>query len=278
MEARNRKLTEWFASIRTGALPSYMPLPVIAAVWQHLPRQVDQLGHARHILRRYLWSSFLSERYEHSSSYDVLQDYRALKAALLNTAPATDIPALMAAQRDIEELLTAGWPAKKGILARGLLALQLKYGAEDFADGKRATAHSIRPSSHAREYHHLFPASLLREAGVPENRINQAVNCALITWGTNRTVSNKDPIAYLKDRIDQGNISETQLRQRVQSHLIPFDLLNVGYEGLDQEARYAKLRTDFDAFCKQRAILLARAALQVCRGAPISPETVAQAA
>ena len=31
-------------------------------------------------------------------------------------------------------------------------------------------------------------------------RAYRAVNCALITWRTNRTISNKDPIAYLKER------------------------------------------------------------------------------
>lgn len=259
-------------------LPSYPPLPVIAALWPHLPKQVDQLGRARQVLRRYLWCSFLTDRYEHASTNAALQDYRALKAVLQGTGAVEDIPALKAPKRDIEELLTAGWPASKNTLARALLALQLKCGAEDFADGKRATAPSIRSTEHAREYHHLFPASLLREAGVPENRINQAVNCALITWGTNRTVSNKDPIAYLKDRIDLGSLSEAQLRQRVQSHLIPFDLLNVGYNGLDTEARYAKLRADFETFCQQRATMLAAAAQQACLGETINTKNASQAA
>lgn len=259
-------------------LPSYPPLPVVAALWQHLPKQVDKLGHARRILQRYLWCSFLTDRYEHASTNAALQDYRALKAVLLGTGTVEDIPALKAPLREMDELLTAGWPASKNTLARALLALQLKCGAEDFADGKRATAASIRSLEHAREYHHLFPGSLLREAGVPENQINQAVNCALIAWGTNRTVSNKDPIAYLKDRIDLGSISETQLRQRVESHLIPFDLLNVGYNGLAQEARYAKLRADFEAFCQQRATLLASAAHLACQGDAINPEMAKPAA
>lgn len=72
-------------------LPSYPPLPVIAALWPHLPKQVDQLGRARQILRRYLWCSFLTDRYEHASTNAALQDYRALKAVLQGTGAVEDI-------------------------------------------------------------------------------------------------------------------------------------------------------------------------------------------
>jgi hypothetical protein len=36
----------------TQRLPSYTALPILAALWEHLPTQPDQLGNARHLLPR----------------------------------------------------------------------------------------------------------------------------------------------------------------------------------------------------------------------------------
>ena len=105
-------------------------------------------------------------------------------------------------------VLQAEWPKRKSILGRGLLALTLKTGAEDLADGARATVASITSKDHPREYHHLFPASTLEDAEVPDEQVYRAPNCALITWRTNRTISNKDPIAYLKERADNSALGE----------------------------------------------------------------------
>ena len=55
-----------------------------------------------------------------------------------------------------EMVLQEDWPRRKSILGRGILALTLKSGAEDFADGTRATVASITSKEHPREYHHLF--------------------------------------------------------------------------------------------------------------------------
>ncbi|HHT84630.1 MAG TPA: hypothetical protein GXZ88_02570 [Firmicutes bacterium] len=109
-----------------------------------------------------------------------------------------------------------------------LSTYDVKCGAEDLADGTRATVASITSKQHPREYHHLFPASLLEEAGVPDGQISRALNCALITWRTNRTISNKDPITYLKERASSGSLGADELRRCLRTHLIPYEQLAVG--------------------------------------------------
>ena len=118
-----------------------------------------------------------------------------------------------------------------------MLALQIKCGADDLADGARASVATITSKEHPREYHHLFPASTLEDAGVPDEQIFRALNCALITWRTNRTTSNKDPIAYLKERSDNNALGEEELRRRLKTHLIPHNELAVGYGGLGDDER-----------------------------------------
>src|SRR2546430_11617533 len=41
-------------------LPSYTAIPILAALWEHLPTQPDKLGNARLLLRTYLCRAFLS--------------------------------------------------------------------------------------------------------------------------------------------------------------------------------------------------------------------------
>ena len=59
-------------------VPSYTAIPIIAAIWEYLPTHPDQLGNARHLLKKYLWHAFLTSRYEQSSTTNALQDYRGL--------------------------------------------------------------------------------------------------------------------------------------------------------------------------------------------------------
>ena len=97
----------------------------------------------------------------------------------------------------IEELERAGWPRRRDTLARAVLAVSLKGGARDFADGERVTRRHLA----RREYHHLFPDHLLTGDGEMSSTDSfRALNCALITWNTNRRVAAKEPLEYLEER------------------------------------------------------------------------------
>jgi hypothetical protein len=62
-------------------------------------------------------------------------------------------------------------------------------GAHDIADGSQITP----DNAPHREYHHLFPVAYLRDNGIDERAASVALNCALITWRTNRAISAKPP-------------------------------------------------------------------------------------
>lgn len=250
-------------------LPSYTAIPIIAALWEYLPTQPDRLGNARHLLRKFLWRAFLTSRYEQSSTSNAIQDYRGLKRVLCDGAEEAIVPILNQDSYPLptkEMVWQADWPKRKTILGRGLLALQIKCGAEDLADGARATVASITSKEHPREYHHLFPAATLDDAGIPNEQAFRALNCALITWRTNRMISNKDPIAYLKERADNIALGEGELKRRLKTHLIPHAELAVGYDGMSDGERRARVKSDYEAFLSARATILAKAALRACEG------------
>jgi hypothetical protein len=256
-------------------LPTNAVLAVIAACYSFIPEHGDFRGKAEKLLQRYLWSAFFTDRYENSAASRAHNDFKGLKDLLLNPAftdaDLTKVPVL---NRDdlplvtIEELMAADWPKRETIRGRGVLAVANYLGAIDFADGQKANYQSLQN----REYHHVFPDALLKEA-----EINSflALNCALVTWKTNRTIGRKDPLDYLQDRT--GWVDESTVEQRLKTHLIPVSCLKEGkYDHLQGEERLAKVKGDFQEFLSSRAQLVSMAVNRLANGDSISPEQLFQ--
>nr|WP_269747355.1 DUF262 domain-containing protein [Variovorax sp. WDL1] len=236
-------------------LPTNAVLPVIAAAYELIPDHGDFLAKAEKLLRRYLWSAFFTGRYENTAASRTFADFKAIKALLIEPhfadSDLASVPVLDRSQfplADVDSLLAVGWPKAAGIEARAVLAVTTYLGAIDFADGKAASYASVRK----REYHHVFPDALLKEAEIESYR---ALNCALITWKTNRIIGRKDPLDYLEERVEWAD--KNVVRDRLKSHLISFDLLSNGhYAALEGEALKKKLSDDFYKFLRDRAQLV----------------------
>ena len=250
-------------------LPTNAVLPVIAACYDLIPETGDFLGKGEKLLQQYLWSSFFTDRYENTAASRAYADFKALKALLLKQSYSDDelatVPVLNRkefALADVDSLLGAGWPKQVGISARGILAVTTYLGALDFADNKSASFES----NQKREYHHIFPDALLTDAKIDSYL---ALNCALITWKTNRIIGRKDPLEYLQDRVEWAG--EESVRERMKSHLIDFDLLaKASYKGLGGEELAAKLKPDFEAFLRARAKLVHTAVTALAQGKTIT--------
>lgn len=245
-----------FDSVR---LPTVAVVPVLGALAEALPTAPDARGNASVLIRKYLWRAFLTNRYERAAATRALQDLRALVAALRSGDYSGEVPIF---QEDLhplpteEELLRAGWPRTRDVLARALLAITIRAGAVDFADAEPATRDNVRQ----REYHHLFPDALLTRpdyGDLPTSQSFRALNCALITWNTNRTIAAKEPVAYLKERTEASMLGESEIQGRLASHVVPFHALSVGgYESLTDEARKEQIQSDYEAFLRKRAEMM----------------------
>jgi hypothetical protein len=246
-------------------LPTNAVLAVIAASYESIPDHGDFLAKAEKLLRRYLWSSFFTDRYENAAASRAFADFKAIKE-LLKKPDFTEndlvtVPVLNRSEfplADVDSLMTAGWPKATGIKARAILAVTTYLGAIDFADHKKATYESIQK----REYHHIFPDSLLAEAGIDSHL---ALNCALITWKTNRIIGRHDPLEYLQERVQWAD--ENAIRERLMSHLISYDLLSKAhYAGMAGEELKQKLASDFNEFLRDRAELVVAAMTCLAEG------------
>lgn len=253
-------------------LPTNAVLAVIAACYAEIPETGDFLAKAEKLLKRYLWSSFFTDRYENAAATRAFSDFRALKVLLTKkTYTDAEIDSVPVLDRDEYPLVTAeglvklGWPKAMSIQARAVLAVTTHLGAVDFADGKTASYESLQH----REYHHIFPDALLSDAGIDSYR---ALNCALLTWKTNRMIGRKDPIDYLKDRVEWAD--EPTVRQRLGTHLVPYEMLTgASYGDLQGDVLKAKLQPEFDAFLLARARLIEEAARRLSSGESVLVES-----
>jgi len=236
-------------------LPSRAPIAPLIALWAHAPESPDSLGNARTLLRRYLWRAFFTDRYEKAAATAALQDYRALLPTVKNGTQELVPPIFKSHLPDADEIYMTGWPKKRDRLARAVLLLSFRGGARDIADGGPITYGNVTQ----REYHHLFPVAFLRYIG-SENNAFTALNCALITWRTNRTIAANQPLDYLRDRAEAAALGEEELRGRLKSHAIPYDAMVAG---------------DYESFLLQRALIAESAVKALCNGSYWTPlETV----
>ena len=210
--------------------PTEPALAPLIALWANAPEQPDRLGNARNLLRKYMWRAFFTDRYERAAATAALQDYRALREVLHGSGDAANIPCFNESQHplpEVEELLQSKWPKRRDRLARAILLVSLRGGALDIADGATVTREHLK----RREYHHLFPVAHLETLGIEEGGAYRALNCALITWKTNRTIGAKNPLDYLTARTEAAKLGENEIRQRLRSHNISYDdLSRCGYQ------------------------------------------------
>ncbi|SKA31633.1 DUF262 domain-containing protein [Consotaella salsifontis] len=233
-------------------LPTDVAVPVLVALWAVAPQALDPAGQARTTIRKYFWRAAFSDRYERATGSRALVDFTELKPLVTGEDSSSQTPAIFDDELHPlppeQELLAVGWPKKKERLARAILAAALRNGGWDLADGSAVT----RANLASREYHHLFPVALLRDRKQRSNgEIYRALNCALVTWQTNRNISDSEPERYLAQRRDANTLGDEEVKARLTSHLIPYDELIGG---------------DYDAFLKKRAQLVHAKLTTLCSG------------
>lgn len=254
-------------------LPTNAVLAVIAALYRIIPETLDERGKAEILLKKYLWSSFFTDRYENSAASRAFKDYTMLKNIILkghkeNGQPyhEDDVPALnreLHAISDIDFLTKTGWPKRENIRARGIMCIASKLGAYDFSDGQKLSLENLGK----RDYHHIFPKAILKEL---EINPDLALNCAIITSSTNKSLGAKAPLQYIKEKYNV--FDEQTIKFRLHSHLIPTTRLTEIED--TEEADGTFIKRQFEMFIKERAGLIKEASEQLCAGKQITVESI----
>ena len=239
-------------------LPSDPLITLVAGFWATAPEGKDAEGVARRLARQAFWTGAFSERYQKTSATRTALDCRQLIQYRDDGGP---LPEMLDRQRtplpSTGELKTGGWPKTKDRLGRAILAASLRVGGYDFADEAPFGPGNIAK----REYHHLFPKALL-ENNFEKREIFSALNCALVSWQTNRTIGAKPPSVYMAERAKEVGITLEEVDRRLRSHAVPM---------------HALVGDDFAAFIDSRATIVHDLMLKLCDGEAVGLQDVAQA-
>lgn len=115
----------------------------------------------------------------------------------------------------IEPTDIAGRGIRSPLFSLAYLALKSR-GAKDWFSGLGLSL-SRQGKQHFIQYHHIFPKSLLRDAGYDKGEINEIANLAFIGGQTNRRISNAEPAKYFVEVIERSG------RQTLIDQCVPQD-------------------------------------------------------
>lgn len=98
-------------------------------------------------------------------------------------------------------------------------------GARDWWSGLKLSERHLG-KSHAIQYHHIFPKSLLHDAHYEKKEINEIANMAFIGGKTNRQILNKEPTYYLEKEVIAKRGEEALTSQLIPTDRALWDLQN----------------------------------------------------
>ena len=103
---------------------------------------------------------------------------------------------------------------------KGLHALMLKYGAEDFF--WKADVQEIYNMGESLDIHHLFPKKWCIDNNIHRNIYDSVVNKTSISYKANRKIGGDSPSSYLKkiQNDEQVGLSDFQMDEILETHLI----------------------------------------------------------
>ena len=228
-------------------LPSDVILYLSGALWANVSKGGDEEGRHSSLIRKAIWRASFTDRYQTATAQKAAADYKAI-LDLFRDPNSNSKPKLFnETEHSLPKsgkLIRSKWPKKKERLGRAILAASLYKGGYDFADDNPVDVGNIAD----RHYHHVYPEALIR-GKYPDEMVDSAINCALISGKTNLIIGADTPKEYLEERTKHAPTKVVKLR--LESHLIPYDSL-VG--------------DDFPTFLNKRAKLIHKAMQRLCSG------------
>ena len=252
-------------------LPTLPALHVLSALQRDLSEltKASQRSLGTKLVSAYLWRSFFTNRYEAKANDRLFEDWENLRKCIRTiknrgVIDKNQLPEIFDDDQcrlprakelgDLDE--PAPWIRSSSRLGRALAALQLSEDPIDWVTNEKLDTSRIRDLEEAGrlDRHHVFPRKVLNGLFKGE-QINHGLNGVLLGKPSNQSLSNKDPREYLQWILELPSTpSESELRRRVQSHLVPYEIL----------IRDRPVKTRYQSFIKARARLVARRIETLC--------------
>ncbi len=208
---------------------------VMAAVYARSDNQQTDTIHARQTIERWYWTTLLNESYGGRTTDEQLaNDFSDLVRRLTDT-PLQPLSVFSGRPFNSDRLLSG---AQRGLNVAVQSLLKRNKEPRDWMKGSPIET----MDESVIEMHHVFPRKWCKDNEIDEGPRESVANLTPIDAETNKIIGGKAPSVYLKAlQVKAGNISDHQMNQILESHLIPVKELR---------------NDDFKAFHKKRAALL----------------------
>jgi hypothetical protein len=223
-------------------LPNWLPyytilIPAAATLAKAEGKTGPSVGAVRNKLKQWFWCSVFSQAYENAPNSQAAKDYTELNNWIMGGSP----PEVVSSFAFDRKTLRQTTPRQRAIY-RGVIALILRHGAQDFHTTQQITAALVQQEM--IDDHHIFPDAYLKEhrKDVNDTVRNCVLNRTLIGKDTNQRIGKKAPSIYLTE-IDK-ELHDLPLAAILRSHLLT-------------ESHAGPLWTDrFDDFLDEREKLI----------------------
>ena len=241
-------------------VPSWPPLHVLAALRPQLDRLRDpaRLDTARRLHEAYYWRCLFSDRYDVQANERLHEDFGALEQALEQIREKGTWDVDQPAFEDLDHplynsgdlLRHSGWIGTSSRLGRALASVVMSEQPADWITGDLLNPNKIRELERNGDLdrHHVFSRDALKKADEPLDRIQNGLNGVFLDGKTNRRLAKAPPEIYLRKVVQTSQISDDELRSRIEQHFVP-------YEELKDEG---PIRKRYDEFLTKRAREFAR--------------------
>ncbi len=209
-------------------LPSTVPLRILPVLAEATPGAGQKRSEANDLITKYLWYSFLSDRYDTQANDKLLIDYNDIKKALkgnnIKHAKLDCFDEAYVQLPTLNTIIKQKWPgfSRRRRLARAILAVCYQNGANDIATHIQLDHNNVG----GLVYHHVFPRSCL-PSGLDNREIDIALNCILINQYTSEAWGKQSIVDYINALLadESTNLSVDEIKKRLDSHLLPSQII-----------------------------------------------------
>ncbi len=199
------------------SLPYSSQLVPLAAVCAHLGDECDNDSTKQKLVRWY-WCGIFGELYAGATETRVANDFVDLLVWLKG---GKEPRSFVEANFEPTRFLTL--QTRQSAAYKGMMALLMQLGSEDFIKGTRADI--ITYYADKIDIHHIFPKAYCEKHNYPREFWNSIVNKAAISAATNKFLAGKAPSKYLEDITQRKKVETARLDGFLASHATEPSLL-----------------------------------------------------
>ena len=205
---------------RQRDLPYPTQLIPLAAICAYLGESKCNEPNTTKILTRWYWCGILGEMYGGANETRYANDIEDVVNEVLgkNTLNRTVNAAFFSSTRllTMQSRLSASY--------KGIMALLYKEHCRDFMND--TTIDIVNSMIKSPDIHHIFPQKYCEDNHIKRMKYNSIVNKTPILPETNRAIGGDAPSIYVGRILKKvKGLTESELRTRIESHLVNFDLL-----------------------------------------------------